>query len=165
MTLPHHYRSVGWSWSNVSCTTSLWSVVCHFALSHNTVRMCVLTQWWDQTAGVCVLLQTLRPLHVWQPPVFPFCLYWYNLHLGYWTYMFSFGWFPAAVPPPLKCFFLFFLFFFPASPAALQLIYFLLLAFCCCLLCTTHQCLHSPAVSFMGPFMGINGRLPMLILC
>ena len=81
MTLPHHYRSVGWSWSNVSCTTSLWSVVCHFALSHNTVRMCVLTQWWDQTAGVCVLLQTLRPLHVWQPPVFPFCLYWYTEHI------------------------------------------------------------------------------------
>ena len=24
---------------------------------------------------------------------------------------------------------------------------------------------YSPAVPFMGPFMGINGRLPMLILC
>ena len=24
---------------------------------------------------------------------------------------------------------------------------------------------HGPAVPFMGPFMGINGRLPMLILC
>ena len=160
MTLPHHYRSVGWSWSNVSCTTSLWSVVCHFPLSHNTVRMCVLTQWWDQTAGVCVLLQTLRPLHVWQPPVFPFCLYWYTEHI-----CFHLGDFLQQYLHLWNVFFFFFFFFFPASPAALQLIYFLLLAFCCCLLCTTHQCLHSPAVSFMGPFMGINGRLPMLILC